>query len=125
MEKGQNMRIGREKIIEYVVKKYGKDNVCQIITFGTMAARAVVRDVGRVLSVPYSEVDKIAKKVTGEQEPKEERVNLHNGITKILMVQKSEIIITRIITPLQLEEHIELFCKPLTVKKERTEITME
>ncbi|MCP4704854.1 MAG: DNA polymerase III subunit alpha, partial [candidate division Zixibacteria bacterium] len=52
---------GREKIIDYVVKKYGKDNVCQIITFGTMAARAVVRDVGRVLSVPYSEVDKIAK----------------------------------------------------------------
>ncbi len=54
---------GREKIIEYVVKKYGKDNVCQIITFGTMAARAVVRDVGRVLSVPYSEVDKIAKMI--------------------------------------------------------------
>ncbi len=54
---------GREKIIEYVVKKYGKDNVCQIITFGTMAARAVVRDVGRVLGVPYSEVDKIAKMV--------------------------------------------------------------
>ncbi|MCP4706074.1 MAG: DNA polymerase III subunit alpha, partial [candidate division Zixibacteria bacterium] len=54
---------GREKIIDYVVKKYGKDNVCQIITFGTMAARAVVRDVGRVLSVPYSEVDKIAKMI--------------------------------------------------------------
>jgi len=52
---------GRDKIIEYVVKKYGKDNVCQIITFGTMAARAVVRDVGRVLSIPYAEVDKIAK----------------------------------------------------------------
>jgi len=52
-----------EKSIEYVVKKYGKDNVCQIITFGTMAARAVVRDVGRVLSVPYSEVDKIAKMI--------------------------------------------------------------
>lgn len=54
---------GRDKIIEYVVKKYGKDNVCQIITFGTMAARAVVRDVGRVMAVPYSEVDKIAKMI--------------------------------------------------------------
>ena len=54
---------GRDKIIEYVVGKYGKDNVCQIITFGTMAARAVVRDVGRVLGMPYSEVDKIAKMV--------------------------------------------------------------
>ena len=54
---------GRDKIIEYVVNKYGKDNVSQIITFGTMAARAVVRDVGRVLGMPYSEIDKIAKMV--------------------------------------------------------------
>lgn len=54
---------GRDRIIEYVVNKYGKDNVCQIITFGTMAARGVVRDVGRVLSMPYSEVDKIAKMI--------------------------------------------------------------
>jgi DNA polymerase-3 subunit alpha len=54
---------GRDKIIEYVVQKYGKENVCQIITFGTMAARGVVRDVGRVLGMPYSEVDKIAKMI--------------------------------------------------------------
>ncbi len=54
---------GREKIIEYVIEKYGSDNVTQIITFGTMAARGVLRDVGRVLSIPYSEVDKIAKMV--------------------------------------------------------------
>ena len=54
---------GRDQIIQYVIKKYGKDNVCQIITFGTMAARAVVRDVGRVMGLPYSEVDKIAKMV--------------------------------------------------------------
>ncbi len=52
---------GREKIIQYVTHKYGRDNVGQIITFGTMAARAVVRDVGRVLGIPYGEVDKIAK----------------------------------------------------------------
>ncbi len=56
---------GREKIIQYVVEKYGKDNVCQIITFGTMAARGVIRDVGRVLSMPYGEIDKIAKMVPG------------------------------------------------------------
>ncbi|MGD8923011.1 MAG: DNA polymerase III subunit alpha, partial [Candidatus Zixiibacteriota bacterium] len=54
---------GRDKIIHYVIEKYGIDNVCQIITFGTMAARAVVRDVGRVLSIPYGEVDKIAKMI--------------------------------------------------------------
>ncbi|MBU8934761.1 MAG: DNA polymerase III subunit alpha [candidate division Zixibacteria bacterium] len=54
---------GRDKIIKYVIEKYGKDNVCQIITFGTMAARAVIRDVGRVLAMPYSDVDKIAKMV--------------------------------------------------------------
>ncbi len=51
----------RDKIISYVINKYGKENVCQIITFGTMAARAAVRDVGRVMSIPYSEVDRIAK----------------------------------------------------------------
>ncbi len=54
---------GRDKIIEYVINKYGKENVSQIITFGTMAARGVVRDVGRVLSMPYAEVDKIAKMI--------------------------------------------------------------
>jgi len=54
---------GRDKIIQYVIDKYGADNVCQIITFGTMAARGVIRDVGRVLGVPYGEVDRIAKMV--------------------------------------------------------------
>ncbi|MCK4417933.1 MAG: DNA polymerase III subunit alpha, partial [Candidatus Latescibacteria bacterium] len=53
----------RQKVIDYVIKKYGKENVSQIITFGTMAARAVIRDVGRVLGMPYGEVDKIAKLV--------------------------------------------------------------
>lgn len=54
---------GRDKIIEYVIKKYGASNVTQIITFGTMAARGVLRDVGRVLSIPYGEVDRIAKMI--------------------------------------------------------------
>ena len=52
---------GRERVINYVSEKYGRDRVAQIITFGTMAARAAVRDAGRVLEVPYGVVDKIAK----------------------------------------------------------------
>ena len=52
---------GRGEVIEYVSKKYGRDKVSQIITFGTMAARAVIRDVGRALGIPYGQVDKIAK----------------------------------------------------------------
>src|SRR5579872_7172234 len=52
---------GRERVINYVAEKYGRDRVAQIITFGTMAARAAVRDAGRVLEVPYGTVDKIAK----------------------------------------------------------------
>jgi len=58
----------RDKIIKYVIDKYGQDNVCQIITFGTMAARAVVRDVGRVMSLPYSEADRIAKLIPFDTE---------------------------------------------------------
>lgn len=53
----------RSEIISYVTEKYGKDHVAQIITFGTMAARAAIRDVGRALDFPYAEVDKIAKLV--------------------------------------------------------------
>ena len=52
---------GRERVINYVSEKYGRDRVAQIITFGTMAARAAVRDAGRVLEIPYGVVDKIAK----------------------------------------------------------------
>jgi DNA polymerase III subunit alpha len=52
---------GRDEVIRYVSEKYGKDNVAQIITFGKMQAKAVVRDVGRVLGIPYAEVDRIAK----------------------------------------------------------------
>jgi len=53
----------REEIIEYVKDKYGEENVTQIITFGTMAARAVIRDVGRVLKISYGDVDRIAKMI--------------------------------------------------------------
>lgn len=51
----------RDEVLDYVIKKYGRDNVAQIITFGTMAPRAAVRDVGRGLGYPYQEVDKLAK----------------------------------------------------------------
>ena len=53
----------RGEVIDYVIKKYGQDNVAQIITFGTMAARAVIRDVGRAMNIPYADVDRIAKLV--------------------------------------------------------------
>lgn len=53
----------REELIQYVKEKYGETNVTQIITFGTMAARAVIRDVGRVLKISYGEVDRIAKMI--------------------------------------------------------------
>jgi DNA polymerase-3 subunit alpha len=56
----------RERVIDYVRDKYGKPNVAQIITFGTMAARAVIRDVGRGLEVPYADVDRIAKLVPAQ-----------------------------------------------------------
>ena len=51
----------RQEVIDYVVHKYGADHVCQIITFGSMAARLAVRDVGRALDMPYADVDRIAK----------------------------------------------------------------
>jgi DNA polymerase-3 subunit alpha len=56
----------REEVIQYVTEKYSKDNVSQIITFGTMLAKGVLRDVGRVLGLPYADVDKIAKLVPAE-----------------------------------------------------------
>ena len=53
----------RGEVVEYVRRKYGEDHVAQIVTFGTMAARGVIRDVGRVMGMPYAEVDQIAKQV--------------------------------------------------------------
>ncbi|MEG2774952.1 MAG: DNA polymerase III subunit alpha, partial [Acetivibrio sp.] len=56
----------RQEVIDYVVEKYGKDRVVQIITFGTMAAKGVIRDVGRALDLPYAYVDSIAKMIPNE-----------------------------------------------------------
>ena len=69
----------RQEVIDYVVEKYGADRVAQIVTFGTMAARAAIRDVGRALNYPYTEVDKIAKMIPTE---------LHMTIDKALGMNK-------------------------------------
>jgi DNA polymerase III subunit alpha len=68
---------GRDRVIEYVSGRYGRDRVSQIITYGTMAAKAVVRDVGRVLGLPYGYVDRIAKLV-----PFELDITLDAALTK-------------------------------------------
>lgn len=56
----------RQEVIDYVVEKYGKDQVAQIVTFGTLAAKGVIRDVGRVMDLPYSLCDQVAKMIPGE-----------------------------------------------------------
>lgn len=56
----------RQEVIDYVIEKYGADHVAQIVTFGTMAARGAIRDVGRVLGIPYQTVDEVAKMVPME-----------------------------------------------------------
>ena len=53
----------RGEVINYVTQKYGRENVAQIITFGTMAAKAAIKDVGRAMDIPYADVDRIAKMV--------------------------------------------------------------
>lgn len=65
----------RQEVIDYVIRKYGADHVAQIVTFGTMAARAAIRDVGRVLDMPYQAVDTIAKLV-----PMEPKMTLHKAM---------------------------------------------
>lgn len=65
----------REEVIEYVKRKYGDDKVAQIVTFGTLAARAVVRDVGRALGMPYGRVDTIAKLI-----PREMNVSIESAL---------------------------------------------
>ena len=56
----------RQEVIDYVTRKYGTDRVVQIVTFGTLAARGVIRDVGRVMDLPYAFVDSIAKMIPTE-----------------------------------------------------------
>ncbi len=90
----------RGEVINYVVDKYGKDHVAQIITFGTLGAKAAIRDVGRVLEIPYAEADKVAKLIPNqlnmtlqqalEQEPKlMELVNTDARIAELMQVAQS------------------------------------
>ncbi|HNW39446.1 MAG TPA: DNA polymerase III subunit alpha [Candidatus Omnitrophota bacterium] len=90
----------RQEVIDYVTQKYGRENVAQIITFGTMQARGVIRDVGRVMAIPYAQVDRIAKLIPAEldmtlkkaMESEEELNNLYKTdpqITKLINVAQS------------------------------------
>ncbi len=72
----------RAEVIEYVTRKYGRQNVSQIITFGTMKAKAVVRDVGRVLDMPYADVDRIAKQIPPALDMTLERAVNENAVLR-------------------------------------------
>ena len=76
--------VKRDKVIEYVKERFGKDRVCQIITFGTMAARAAIRDVARVLEIPYGEADRIAKLI-----PNIPGITLDEAVKKIPELQSA------------------------------------
>ncbi len=67
----------RGEVINYVIEKYGEDHVCQIITFGTLGAKAAIRDVGRVMDIPYAEVDRVAKLV-----PTQLNITLKEALTQ-------------------------------------------
>ncbi|MBQ7107344.1 MAG: DNA polymerase III subunit alpha [Clostridia bacterium] len=69
--------VNRQKVIDYVIDKYGFDHVAQIVTFGTMAARAAVRDVGRAMDVPYALCDKVAKLI-----PQELKISIPTALKK-------------------------------------------
>ncbi len=84
---------GRDEVIKYVSRKYGEENVSQIITFGTMQAKAAIRDTGRALNMPYAEVDKIAKLVPNTlgitlEEAVKEEPKLQNLINTDFKVKK-------------------------------------
>lgn len=81
----------RQEIIDYVVRKYGEDKVAQIITFGTMSARAVIRDVGRALDFPYADVDKVAKMIPQELKITIDRALNINGELNLLYHEDEQI----------------------------------
>jgi len=125
---------GRERVIQYVREKYGSDNVAQIITFGSMLARAVIRDVGRGMGIPYGEVDKIAKLIpnpTGKkvtltdavkQEPKlKELIDKESKVRQLFDVALALEGLTRhasthaagvVVTPRPLTEYLPLYVDP-------------
>ncbi len=123
---------GRDRVIEYVMDKHGHDSVSQIITYGTMAAKAVVRDVGRVLALGYGFVDKIAKLIPFElgitlekaleQEPLlRERYEQEEEVRTLIDLAKKLEGITRnvgkhaggiVIAPGKLTDFVPLYCEP-------------
>ena len=81
----------RSEVIEYVTRKYGRENVSQIITFGTMKAKAVVRDVGRVLDMPYADVDRIAKQIPPALDMTLEKAVAENPALRQMQEQDSRV----------------------------------
>lgn len=81
----------RPEVIDYVVRKYGKDCVVQIVTFGTLAAKGVIRDVGRVMGMPYGMVDSIAKMIPNELNMTIDRAITMNPQISSLMVENPQI----------------------------------
>ncbi len=75
--------VRRQEVIDYVVSKYGNDHVAQIVTFGTMAARAAVRDVGRAMDIPYASCDRIAKLI-----PQELKITIDQSLSKVPELKK-------------------------------------
>ena len=75
---------GRGQVIDYVTRKYGRENVAQIITFGTMAAKAAIKDVGRAMEIPYNDVDRIAKMV-----PTQLNITLEEAIKESQALQQA------------------------------------
>ncbi|MDH5190360.1 MAG: DNA polymerase III subunit alpha, partial [Gammaproteobacteria bacterium] len=122
---------GRDRVIEYVAERYGRDKVSQIITYGTMAAKAVVRDVGRVLGHPYGFVDQIAKlipfdlgitldKALEQEETLKERYDNEDEVRTLIDLARSLEGITRnagkhaggvVISPSVLTDFTPLYCE--------------
>lgn len=135
----------RDEVIDYVTKKYGADNVAQIITFGTMGAKAVIRDVGRGLGMPYAEVDKIAKMVPNrlnisldeaiaESPPLTEAVQSRPEVEDLWRVAKCLEGLTRhasthaagvVISGDPLTEHVPLYKDPKAGSKPTTQYAMK
>jgi DNA polymerase III subunit alpha len=81
----------RGEVIDYVTRKYGRENVAQIITFGTMKAKAVVRDVGRALDMPYADVDRIAKQIPAALDMTLEKALAENPILKDMVARDAKV----------------------------------
>lgn len=123
---------GRDRVIDYVAQKYGRESVAQIITYGSMAAKAVVRDVGRVLAHPYGFVDKIAKlipfelgmtldKALEQEEELRARYNDEEEVKTLLDLAKKLEGLTRnagkhaggvVISPSLLTDFTPIYCEP-------------